>query len=93
MIPIDFPGKNFTFTKPTDMTDEQCSSLPVYKGNTIDGMPVIISAWKPNYEDIQAINRGEPIYLTIIGHGMPPVSLDTENPFTIQNNNNDESKH
>jgi hypothetical protein len=35
----------------------------------------------PSKEDIEAINRGEGIYLNITGNGMPPVSLQTENPF------------
>jgi len=82
MLPIDFKEANFTFRKPVDMTDEQCSSLRVWKG-IIDGTPVIISKWQPNKEDIEAVNRGEAVYLTIMGDGMPPVSLQIEHPFII----------
>ena len=32
MLPIEFPEKNFTFGKPKGMTDQQCSSLDVWKG-------------------------------------------------------------
>ena len=81
MLPVDFKEANFTFNKPSDMTDEQCSSLRVFKGQYSDGMPCIISKWQPNKEDIEAINNGEGIYLSITGHGMPPVSIFTENPF------------
>ncbi|HRS66203.1 MAG TPA: hypothetical protein P5519_10010 [Spirochaetia bacterium] len=66
------------------MTDEQCGDLTVFRGNTSDGMPCIISKWQPSKEDIEAINRGDGIYLSITGHGMPPVSLFTENPFIQQ---------
>lgn len=82
MMPIDFKEANFTFIKPSNMTDEECGDLRVFKGKyEQDGTPVIISKWQPSKEDIEAINRGEGIYLSIVGHGMPPVSLFTENPF------------
>ena len=87
MLPVDFKEANFTFGKPVDMTDEQCSSLRVWKGNSTDGTPCIISKWQPNKEDIEAIAKGEAIYLTITGHGMPPVSLQTEHPFVPIANN------
>ncbi len=81
MLPTDFPEANFTFTKPESMTDEECSDLRVFKGSYHDGTPVIISKWQPSKEDIEAINRGEGIFLLITGLGMPPVSIFTENPF------------
>jgi len=81
MLPKDFTEANFTFNKPSSMTDEECASLRVYRGNTSDGVPVIISKWQPSKEDIDAINNGEGIFVYITGTGMPPISLTTENPF------------
>lgn len=81
MLPIDFENANFTFTKPDNMTEEQCSDLRVFRGQWADGTPCIISKWQPSKEDIEAINRGEGIYLSITGSGMPPVAIFTENPF------------
>lgn len=72
MRAIDFPESNITFGKPSDMTDEQCFSISAYKG---DGF--INTVWLPNKEDIEAINAGRPIILSIVGNGMPPVSLFT----------------
>ena len=82
MLPTTFEGSNFTFTKPKDMTDEKCMDLPVFKGQTTDGFPVIISCWKFSKEDLEEIQKTGCIFLSITGHGMPPVSLFTENPFT-----------
>ena len=84
MLPATFPEVNFTFTKPEGWTDDQCGDLAVYKGQYNDGMPCIVSKWQPSKEDIEAINRGEGIYLSICSTGMPPVSLFTENPFIQQ---------
>jgi hypothetical protein len=89
MLPTDFAERNFVFSKPTDMTDEQCSDLPVWKGDApIDGagntMPVIISRWQLSKEDLEEIQRTGCIWLSITGRGMPPVYLQTESPFEQQ---------
>lgn len=81
MLPTTFEGFNFVYTKPKDWTDEQCGDLPVFKGQTRDGFPCIISCWKLSKEDLKEIQKTRSIYLNIIGQGMPPVLLFTENPF------------
>lgn len=85
MLPHSFPEQNFTFTKPKGWTNEQCSDLNVWRGNDTEGNPQIISYWKPSKEDLDALNNGGGIYLNICGSGMPPVSLQTENPFVYEN--------
>lgn len=87
MLPVDFPARNFVYQKPQGWTDEQCSDLPVWKGNApIDDQgnttPTIISCWKLSKEDLEEIQRTGEVWLSISGTGMPPVSLFTENPFT-----------
>lgn len=82
MIPaVEFPESNFTFSKPSSMTDEQCAPLHVWKGKDDGGTPVIISCWQLSKEDLEEIQKNGKIYLTICGTGMPPVSLQTETPF------------
>lgn len=82
MIPaIDFPESNFTFGKPKDMTDEQCASLPVWKGADQDGQPIIITKWQLSKEDLEEIARTGVIYIQIVGHRMQPIAPFTENPF------------
>jgi hypothetical protein len=89
MLPIDFPEKNFVFKKPPDMTDEQCSDLSVWRGDIPcdeqgNCFPGIISCWKLSKEDLEEIQRTGVIWLSITGHGMPPVSVFTENPFQTE---------
>ena len=82
MIPsVDFPEANFTFSKPSSMTDEQCGSLRVWKGKDEAGFPVIISKWSLSAEDLEEITKTGSVYLVITGQGMPPVNLRVENPF------------
>lgn len=77
MQPIDFEGTNKTFTKPGNMTDEQCGALKAFVGTDNQGFPFILSAWQPTEKDIEAVNAGRPIMLKIVSHGMPPVSVYT----------------
>lgn len=44
--------------------------------------PYYITAWKPSYEDLQALNRGEPIYVKTLSKQLPPMAL-----FTLDENN------
>ena len=78
---IDFPEANFTFQKPADMTDDQCGSLRVWRGQHPEGYPCSISKWRPTLEERQAIAEGADVFLMIVGHGHPPVSLFAANPF------------
>jgi hypothetical protein len=36
-----------------------------------------LTAWKPNKEDLEALNRGEPIYVKTVSNGLPPMALYT----------------
>jgi len=90
MQPISFPGA-IEVGKPANMTDEQCFSVYAAKGSYefigSDGKQYQATfwteAWKPSKEDIEAINRGEPIYIQIHSHGLPPISV-----FTLDENGN-----
>jgi len=77
MIPVDFPGCNKVFTRPANMTDEQCGSLYCMVAVTEDGIPLTRQAWQPNKEDIEAINAGRPIFIDLLTHHIPPVAVFT----------------
>jgi hypothetical protein len=77
MLTIDFEGTNILLTRPQDMTDEECLPIRAFKGVDYDGFNFLLTAWKPNKEDIEAINAGRPVMLKVIGLGFPPVSLYT----------------
>ena len=84
MLPVSFPQKNFEFTKPEGMTDEQCMSLPVcvceLKIDDSGSKAMhVISCWQLSKEDLDEINRTGRIYLGVMGM-QPPVFLAAENP-------------
>lgn len=73
MRPTVFNQANVNMQPPEAMED--CMPLPVFTDGTM-----YVSRWMPNREDLEALNRGEPLWLFLWG-GQPPVSLETENPF------------
>ncbi len=82
MQPISFEGA-IEIKKPNDMTDEECMSVWAYRGVDELGYPFFMEAWKPSYEDLQSLNRGEPIYIKIYSNGLPPISV-----FTVDEDGN-----
>jgi len=40
-------------------------------GGTLDGSPMVVTAWKPNAAELEVLNAGGPVFLTFIG-GLPP---------------------
>lgn len=49
----------------------------IYAGVDTEQFPYYLTAWQPNKEDIEAINRGEPVYVKTLSKGLPPMALFT----------------
>ncbi|MFB5946099.1 hypothetical protein [Albibacterium profundi] len=78
MRPIDFQGSNAVYTKPKEMSDEECLPVSAFEVKDKEGRVIQVNTvWQPNKEDIEAINAGRPIILSVAGGGMPPVVLFT----------------
>lgn len=87
MHPINFPGA-IEIGKPENTTDDQCFSMPaqpvdyIFTGADGKQYPARfwVEAWKPSKEDIEAINRGEPIWIHVhCGAQLVPISVFTLN--------------
>ena len=76
MQPIEFEGSRM-IGKPKNMTDEQCYGIPAFSGEDVNGFRFWLTAWKPSYEDLQALNRGEPIWIKTTSIGLPPMAIFT----------------
>lgn len=70
MKPVKFEGTNCTYTAPG------CEDLPTLR-EFEDERPTITSVWKPSAEDLEELNNGGCVCLTVLG-GQPPVSLWTQ---------------
>lgn len=82
MKPIHFPEANLELQKPEDMTDEQCSPLPVCTCRTADGMPLVISCWEPTPEEWDVLRKQGHIFVAIVSEDShPPLIVFPNNPF------------
>jgi len=83
MIPTDFEGTNIDLVKPENMTDEECYGMRAQKGVDGNGFPFFMVAYKPNAEDMKALQEGRPLFVKVIGNSFAPISL-----FTFDENGN-----
>lgn len=81
MIPTAFDEENMVLNKPNAMTANQCEALSVYRGQYVDGTPVVISCWKMTAEEMEEVKRTGRIWLTVMGATMPPAHLSGVHPF------------
>lgn len=84
MEPVKFKQANIAYTKPSNMTDEQCGTLPVYRGMMqYDGysLAVCLSKWMPTPWEKEAIANGEGVYLEISVPQQPVCRVFVGDPF------------
>jgi hypothetical protein len=81
MTPIKFPEANAYYGPPPDMTAGQCGSIDLFRGRaasgSLDGAPVIVTAWRPDARELTALNAGGAVFLTFVGTGLPPHCVTT----------------
>jgi len=80
MTAADFPQVNTEFTAPDGLDEAQVKSIPGFAGvverGSVEGLRLIVVAWKPTEAELERLNAGELIYLTVLG-GLPPHFLST----------------
>jgi hypothetical protein len=57
-----------------DQKELPCGALPITR-TEIDGHAVMVSFWKPDAEELAALNRGDSISLWIYGAQHPVVAM------------------
>jgi hypothetical protein len=72
---IQHPSNNTIFGAPKGVPAEECSALPVTKGYDGNGRPTIRSYWRPDAQELAAINAGKPIILELWGTTLVPILL------------------
>jgi hypothetical protein len=73
------PSNNAVLGAPAgwDQKDLPCNALAITR-TECNGIPSVVSFWKPTADEIVQINAGASIALWVIGSTMPPVSLTVE---------------
>ena len=79
MEPVKFKEQTVELLRPSNMTDDECGPLPVFRnGNTC------ISKWKLNWkEKLHVLFKGYVWLGVYSGRTQPPVKVSTEYPFEV----------
>lgn len=80
MIPVQFEQQNLELQPPPDMSNGECSPLPVCVSETA-GRPVAVSCWEVTPEELQRIQETGRVWLLVWGDVHPPVGVTGINPF------------
>ena len=78
MRPHPIQGATRVMVAPANWDAEKkgpCKDLQIVDTFDDRGDPVMLSAWKPDHEDIKDMLEGKPIMLMIQGRGHPVVAL------------------
>lgn len=76
-MPLDFKGANYSSDVP-ERFKEDCIAIPGMRGIDSKGNPYIMMQFAPNKEDIEAINAGRPICVTLYSHEVKhPIAVYT----------------
>ena len=75
MSPATFPQANCGFTAPSDMDESQVLTIygdqGIIQGGNLDGSHFMVVAWKPTAEELQTLQQGGLVYLSMLG-GLAP---------------------
>jgi hypothetical protein len=76
---IQHPSNNAVLGAPAGWGQKElpCSALPITR-TECEGIPAVVSFWKPTVEELAQLNAGGSVALWVIGQTMPPVSLTVE---------------
>lgn len=78
MKPVKHPSNNRTLSAPLgwDKSKPPVAPLPI-TDSEIQGMPVMLSYWRPDAVDLAVLNAGGLLSLSVAGTNLPPVSIIT----------------
>lgn len=81
MVPSAFDEDNTVLGPPNGMTEDEVTSLSVFRGATVEGEPVVISCWKFDKAELEEMQRTGRVWLYIYGLSMPPCAVGGHSPF------------
>lgn len=79
MRPTQHPSNNGVLGAPEGWDQKQmpCSALAITRTDW-DGIPAVVSFWKPTPEELAVLNAGGSVALWIAGQTMPPAGLSVD---------------
>lgn len=87
MKPVNFPQATADLGPPPGLAESQVQTVPSFMGivqrGSLEGSPMVVTAWQPDQADLERLNQGQPVFLTFLG-GLPPHMASTDFETAIQ---------
>lgn len=71
------PSNNAVLGAPTGMKAQDCRPLAITRTDW-NGVPAVLSFWRPTVEEIEALSKGALVVLWTLGNTTPPVAIEVE---------------
>jgi hypothetical protein len=81
MESTNFEHSNSVLGPPPGVSEDDVRSLNVWQGIAGGTQPVVISCWKPTKDELEEIARTGRVYLYVYGQTMPPVAIESKDPW------------
>jgi hypothetical protein len=84
MKPIQHPSNNDVLGAPKGMSAEECSSLFITRVKyappslSIPAVNAVISFWQPSLAQLELLNAGKPIFISVLGTTHPSLSIGVD---------------
>lgn len=81
MSPVNFIEANRRYGPPQDLEESQCGTIHAHVGvidsGSVEGTPMIVTAWKPDARELERLVSGGLIFITFLAIGLPPHMVTT----------------
>ena len=74
MNKMQHPSNNGVLGAPPDTSIDECGALPVTHMEC-EGIPVVVSYWKPDADELARLAAGKPVALLVWGKTHAPVAV------------------
>jgi hypothetical protein len=81
MIPTSFDESNIVYSKPENMSVNECEALSAFNGYAKGGGPVTITCWKLTKEEVDTLLKTGRVWSIVAGHNLMPQHLQINTPF------------
>lgn len=75
-FPASFAESNAVLSRPEAVREGDCTPLSILRTETDGGIPCVISCFKVTQEELDEITRTGRIWISIMGHTMPPIAVN-----------------
>lgn len=72
------PSNTGVLGAPPGVPIDECNALPITRIRYSDGMPAVVSYWRPTAAELELLAQGHAVRLTVLGTTHAPLMLGVD---------------